>query len=413
MSPGELLDALRVLFADRARAALTLLGIVIGAGSIVLLASLMSGGEEALIGASQQAVDADLVKIRRDDPPVSERTKTRRSLSRADARLLAGSEVLGGAETGGESDRRTRAVFEGRKKRVSLISGTPGSRTLYGLTVARGRFLGDDDLEDHRRVCVVGAEVWTELLQSHAALGEARIEAEGRLWTVIGVLAKKPILGNTDSTDIWDRRVLVPETTFDAALSPSHTIDRLYVRRRHPPAPAIVTPMEAFRRVIAATLLRRHLGVHDFKLDQEQGKGQERLILEVIKSLLLATGLIALFVGGINIMNILLVTVTERTREIGIRRAVGASPRRILLQFLIESALLSLIGGLLGVLAGALVAWLASVGLAHLVGSWRFHLEGWSIALGLGLSVLTGLVFGIYPAWRAARLDPIEALRSE
>ena len=173
------------------------------------------------------------------------------------------------------------------------------------------------------------------------------------------------------------------------------------------------SPLAALRGIIDATLLRRHHGVENFKIEDKDSHAQELLVLDIIKMLLLSTGVVALIVGGINIMNIMLVTVTERTREIGVRRAVGASPRAILLQFLCEAAAVSLLGGVLGVLSGVALSCLAGALLAQLVGRWAFHVEVWSIVLGLGLSVTIGVVFGFYPAWRAARLDPIEALRAE
>lgn len=407
----DLFHTVRFVVADRTRAALTLLGVVIGSGSIVLLASLLHGGEQALISASQQAVDADLVLVQRADPPLGQREKTRRELSRADARVLAESQATFGATVGSESSRATRAIFEGRKKRISLVSVTPSALSLYRLRVAQGRFFDDEDLTGQRRVCVVGHEVWTELLAGKSGLQSVRITIDDQIWSVVGVLEEKPILGSTTSTDIWDRKVLVPETTYDALLSPAHDADRLYVRRRR--GPEIETPMDTLRGVIASTLLRRHLGVQNFKLEKEQSKGQERLILDVIKILLLGAGLVALFVGGINIMNVMLVTVTERTREIGVRRAVGATPRVILAQFLIESGSVALLGGLLGVATGAGLAFVAALVLGKVLGAWSFHLEAWSFALGLGLSLLTGVLFGLLPALRAARLNPIDALRSE
>jgi putative ABC transport system permease protein len=205
--------------------------------------------------------------------------------------------------------------------------------------------------------------------------------------------------------------VLVPETTYDAILSPSRDADRLYVRRAR--GPLLTTPMDTLRAVIESTLLRRHLGVKNFKLEKEQDKGQERLILDVIKILLLGTGLIALFVGGINIMNVMLVTVTERNREIGVRRAVGATPRLILAQFLVESGSVALIGGLFGVALGACLSYVSAFVLGKVLGAWSFHVDAWSVALGLGLSLFTGVVFGLLPAFRASRLNPIDALRSE
>lgn len=413
MRLADLLSSARPVAQGRARAALTLLGVVIGTGSIVLLASLLRGGEGALIQASQQAAEADLIQVRRDEVRVQDRKRTRRELSREDARALSESSAAGELITLSESVKRTEAIGPGGKKKpISLVSATPAALSLYRLEVGLGRFLGAADLEERRRVCVVGHEVWEQLFGGRRELaGDVRITAAGHAWTVIGVLEERPILGSTDSTNIWDRKVLVPETTYDALLSPEHDADRLYVRRD--PAAAVKTPLSLVRSVVDATLRRRHLGVKNYKIEDEASSGQERLILDVIKLLLLSTGLIALFVGGINIMNIMLVTVAERTREIGIRRAVGASPRAILAQFLIEAAVVSLTGGLLGVVAGVGLSWLAALVLTQAVAGWAFHVEGWSVVLGLGLSLVTGVVFGFYPALRAARLDPIEALRSE
>jgi putative ABC transport system permease protein len=118
-------------------------------------------------------------------------------------------------------------------------------------------------------------------------------------------------------------------------------------------------------------------------------------------------------VGGINIMNIMLVTVTERTREIGIRRAVGATPTAVMMQFLLEAAFIALIGGVIGVSGGVFLTWLTTVGLTQAFGAWPMHIEVWAVTVGLALSALTGVTFGLFPAWRASRLDPVEALRYE
>src|SRR6202008_193135 len=139
------------------------------------------------------------------------------------------------------------------------------------------------------------------------------------------------------------------------------------------------------RGAIDSSLLRRHYGVHNFKVDRRaKDRAQEELIFSVIKILLLGTGLLSLFVGGINIMNIMLVTVTERTREIGVRRAIGANPTSIIAHFLLESGLIALAGGLIGVLGGLGLAWATATLLTHLLGNWNLHIEAWSIMLGLG-----------------------------
>ena len=166
------------------------------------------------------------------------------------------------------------------------------------------------------------------------------------------------------------------------------------------------------RAVVRGTLLRRHFGVENFKIDRNAKiMEQVGMIILIIKILLVGTGLLSLLVGGINIMNIMLVTVTERTREIGVRRAIGASPRSIIQQFLLESSLLALAGGIIGVAGGVGMGALIATILTKTVAPWNLHVESWSVALGLALSVATGVLFGLFPAWRAARLDPVEALR--
>ncbi len=394
------------------RTLLTLLGIMIGSGSIVMLAGLLRAGEEALIQTSQQANEADLVSVRRDEPPPQQARKTRRELARGDEENLAASRLLDGARVASEANRESRAFFGGKKKRVRLVGAAPGALSLYHLDVERGRFFTDEDMEVRRRVCVVGQEVFTELLESGDVLGR-QVQIEGETWTIIGVLKNKPLLGGAgDGTWMWNRKVMVPHTTFDALYAPDHGVGRVFVRLGA--AGELAARLRAVEGVVKGTLLRRHLGVENFKVEGEEGfASQERMILMVIKVLLLCTGLLSLFVGGINIMNIMLVTVTERTREVGIRRAIGATRGDILGQFLLESSTIALAGGVIGVLGGLFISWLIAAILTKVLGAWALHVETWSIALGLGLSLATGVVFGLVPAWRAARLDPVEALRYE
>jgi len=398
---------------NRARAALTLLGIVIGAGSIVLLAGLLRGGEEALLTTSQRANEADLVQVRRDEPPPKDLNRTRRGLGQGDADLLSDTPLLEGAPVISEHTRDVM-VQHPKRKRVRLVSSVPATQSLYRLELAQGRFLSQDDLDRRGRVCLVGAEVWKALLAEHSASldGQTELELDGRLWQVVGVLKHKPVLGGGDGLWMWDRKVLVPSTTYDAIYSPTHERWKLYVRLGG--TGPLTERLRAVEGVIRGTLLRRHYGVENFKIEgEESNANQERMILSIIKMLLLGTGLLSLFVGGINIMNIMLVTVTERTREIGIRRAVGAPPSAILIQFLLEASFIAMVGGLIGVLGGVFLTWVASLLLSSALGGWNMHLEPWAIALGLGLSLMTGIAFGLMPALRAARLDPVEALRYE
>lgn len=416
MTALDLLRSLRVLFAHPARAALTLLGIVIGSGSVVLVAALVKGGEGALVRTNQRATDSDLVTVGQKPAPASARHRTTRELSRHDARELGATRALGGAWVGAEASRQTRAFLVGpaalglnrgeRSRRVTLVSASTRAPELYRLRVAEGRFFDAEDVASRRRVAVVGHEVKEKLFPGPRSSEPVRLEIEGEVWTVIGVLADKPFLGSTDGTNVWNRKVLVPETTWDAALSPAGTVSRVYVRTAG-------LPMTELRSAADGVLLRLHLGVRNFDVDDPAKRSEERMILAVIRVLFIGIGLLALFVGGINVANVMLVTVTERTREIGLRRALGATRPDIVAQFLLEAAALAVGGGVLGVLSGAGTAVLAGLGLERWLGQWDIVIEPWAVASSLGAALLTGLLAGVMPAVRAARIDPIHALRFE
>jgi putative ABC transport system permease protein len=412
MSLSELLRSfVRTFMAQRARALLTLLGIMIGTGAIVTLAGLLESGKEALVRLNQGVAEKDTLRFHVDEPPQTQRDKATRPLSRRDGEALAASTLLGDVDVVAEARREAVARHRGREKPVRIMGLIPEARALYRLEVARGRFIDPDDMRAGRRVVVVGHEVYTELLAKAPETLGLILPIDGVPFTVVGVMAHKPVTGHGSGTWMWDRRVVVPRTAFDAAFSPTHEVHGLFLRVRGPdPSPG---RMDAVGKVAQAILLRLHLGVKNFSLDDRQGDQQEKTILTVIQILLLATVVMSLFVGGINIMNIMLVTVTERTREIGLRRAVGASPRAIRGQFLFEAAAVSAVGGVLGVLGGILFTWLVGLGLASLFGAWSFRVETWSVLLGLALAMATGVVFGLFPALRAARLDPVEALRGE
>jgi putative ABC transport system permease protein len=407
----RLVDHLRAAsgaFAHRVRAALTVLGVIIGTSSIVLLASLLHGGEHTLIETSQEAGDEDVIEVHGEDAPSAQRYKTTRPLSRADADALARDVTLSGAKVEAESSFDAWARYAGSRKRVAVVSSGPSTMALYRLKMAQGRPLDDDDRQVGRRVCVVGHEIYEELLRSAPTAG-LRVEIDGELFAVVGVLAEKPMLGSTTSTYRWDRKVMIPPTTYDALYAPAHDVKRIYVRPLGFHAAARAPARASVQRV----LLRRHLGVTNFELEKDESGGKEKLILTVIQVLLLGTGVLAVFASGINIMNVMLVTVSERTREIGLRRALGASQRSILVQFLIEATALSLVGAIAGILSGVALSWATALLARSAIGSWDFAIPSWSILLGLGLALVTGLGFGLLPAWRAAKVAPIDALRSE
>jgi putative ABC transport system permease protein len=399
---------------NKGRSFLTLLGIIIGAGSVVLLSGLLAGGEEALISTEQFLDDVDVIEVETQAAPPKQQGRTSRALEHADQDALDGSPVVGGGAAEGELfDWSKWARYGASKKRVLVLGASERARELYRVEVARGRFFDRTDVERRARVCVVGDDVWQDLLGAPEKLAGVSLRVSGVRWEVVGVLKPKPPLTAGPGAWMWDRRIVVPSTTFEGAVRHSRNVDTLYVRLL--PAPgSIIARAKATTVLVKQALIRRHHGVENVRVEDEKGeKQQQQIIILVINVLMLCTAALSLFVGGINIMNIMLVTVAERTREIGIRRALGATPGSILRQFLLESAIIAGVGGLIGVLGGMALVLLISKVLAAALGSWTPHYQLWAVAVGLASSTLTGVVFGLYPAWRAARLAPVDALRYE
>lgn len=403
--------ALRALTGQRLRTLLTLLGIMIGSGAIVLVAGLVHGAEVALVVANQSVTGSDLVQIRAKDLPPRERRRGRPELSRADSAALADSVMGAERLVHSESAQVVQAHSGAKKKQVRIVSGTAAAQSLFRLDVAEGRFIDDRDVHATRRVCVVGEEVKHDLFGDGPLGPGTTLRADNVVWTVVGVLAHKPLIGSTTGTNIWARKVIVPETTFDAVYPREHKVDRVVLLGDRVDAARV--PVAFVRRAIDDLLLRRHHQARNFKLDDAKMREMERLIVRVVGMLLIASGILTLGTGAINVANIMFVSVSERTREIGLRRALGETRRSILIQFLLEAAMLGLVGGSIGVGAGAAAVGLGGYALSQVFSAFAARVQPWSIAAGFGLSVLAGLAAGLLPAVRASRLDPVAALRTE
>ena len=409
----QLASVLHSFRQHKARAFLTLLGMIIGAGSVVLLSGLLKGGEEALTLANQFIDENDVIEVETGEAPPHQRDRTQRPLDHADQQSLDQSPAAGGPAEGELMDWNKYAYFGSDKKRVMVLGASDRALEMYRVKLQQGRFIDPTDLVRRSRVCVVGFEVWQELLGAPAELTGKSVRINNVRWEVVGVLAHKAPLVAGPGTWMWDRRVVVPETTFQGVIRHSRKVDTIYIRVL-PTLGEINQQVTRARAAIKAALLQRHYGVENFRVDSDKdGKQQADVIFLVINVLMLCTAALSLFVGGINIMNIMLVTVTERTREIGIRRALGATRGDILRQFLLEAGLIAGLGGLLGVLGGVTTVFVATKILKSVLGNWTAFYQTWAIVLGLLSSSVTGIVFGLYPAWRAARLDPVEALRYE
>ena len=295
--------------------------------------------------------------------------------------------------------------YRGRSATPQILGTTEGSQDVLGLDTSIGRFLTASDDQNGRRVAVIGTDVRDELKLPDNPVGEF-ITVGNEWFRVVGILEKRgEIFGFSQ-----DNRVLIP---FNVARSLTGTFERPYME-----VSFTITNLEELEQVRERALrtIRNSRGIRPGQEDDFTIKAADSFVKRFNQITATATAVLAgivgisLLVGGIGIMNIMLVSVTERTREIGILKALGARRRDILVQFLLEAALLSLLGGLIGIVLGLL----AGMGIASLIPNFPpAHVPLWVMAAAAGFSAIVGVIFGIAPASKAAALDPIEALRYE
>ncbi len=400
----SLLTALDSLRSNKLRAALTMLGVIIGVAAVIALLSI-GNGVSASINDQINAIGTNLILISTD--PDNSDGYPALTLSDVDALSdpLRAPDVADVAASAGGNF----AVTAGGNSSRSSISGVTANyfRVNNIDDIAAGDVLTENDIDTQARVAVLGWQVAEDLFPDSYAVGQS-VKINGASYEVVGVLAQSgSAFGGNDTT------VFVPISTAQSRLVTNRTrggqkaVDSIIAQA------ASNERNEAALEQIAAVLREEHRIAYaaedDFQLlsqsDLLDTAGQ---ITGVLTAFLGAIAGISLLVGGIGIMNIMLVSVTERTREIGIRKAVGALRRDILLQFLLESVVLSLIGGIAGILLGWAIAAVAGRAIDLSV-----TLQLGTVLLATGFATAVGLVFGIYPAWRAARLRPIEALRYE
>ncbi len=408
--------SLRALAVNKLRSALTMLGIIIGVGAVITLLSVGQGVQD-YIAKQLQSVGTNLLFVvpgSLTGGASATRTGARPLLTLSDAQALADPFNVPDVVRVAPELMSSATVTYGKRNIRTTVSGvTPAYEIVRNSPVAYGNYISDADQNGRTRVAILGSSAATRLFEDAYPIGET-IRINNIPFKVIGVLAAKGAgggMGGGNQDDI----VQVP-------LGTAH--QRLFPRSRNakgePLLSVIYTQVVSEERMAAASdeitlvLRDRHQIAYQQEDDFSVINQQDLLaifgqITSVLTVFLGAIAGISLLVGGIGIMNIMLVSVTERTREIGLRKAVGAKRRDILSQFLIESVILSVIGGVVGILLGAGGA----LAISRLQNDLTAVVTAQSVLLATGFSAAVGLFFGIYPATRAARLHPIEALRYE
>jgi putative ABC transport system permease protein len=379
--------------ANRLRSGLTVLGVVIGVLSVVLLVAVGTGARNE-VTAGVEDLGSNLLIIAPGSFDFGQApTLSKFSLDDVDRldRALGGRAAVTATLASGETVRAgTNSAF------ASVLGATGTFDEVLNREVARGEFLTESDVGTGRRVGVLGASAADGLFPDSDPIGKS-VTLAGVRFRVIGVLAP---LGAALGVD-RDSQVLVPITAAQRLFG-ARRVDTIFVK-----APD-ATDLEPVTATIEATLSQR-LDEADFSvLSQQEILGVAGRILSTLTLVLAAIAGISLLVGGIGVSNIMLVSVSERTREIGLRKALGARTRDITLQFLVEAVVLCGVGGLLGIGAG-----LGLAALAQAFTPLPADVTWWSVALAFGTSVGVGIVFGVFPARRAGRLDPVVALRYE
>jgi putative ABC transport system permease protein len=399
----------RGLTRNKLRSLLTMLGVIIGVAAVIVMIS-VSAGTEAAIRDQITGLGSNLIYIRanfsRGGPgqPQSSRGGLVYDDAFAIAEQVQGVDGVVVQQNSSQTVKAGSVTLDG----VEINGTSPDFPIVRDLKVAQGRFLNQNDLDRKNKVIVLGYSLAQELFPNDSAVGQQVMVGDVRM-TVVGVMAEKGLVGNTD----FDAQLYTPITVVFQKFTPSQFArvigDRIGMITAKVQDGAKVQDVS---NSIAQLLANRHgvtLDEPDFAIQTQDDVIQTReSTTAAFRNLLAWVAGVSLIVGGIGIMNIMLVSVTERTREIGIRQSVGATPNHIRMQFLLEALLLSLAGGLLGVLIGIVGSWIYGR-----VGGLPTVLLPSSILLAFTSAAAVGIFFGYYPANQAAQLDPIEALRHE
>lgn len=395
-------DAFKNLSTNKLRSGLTMLGVIIGVAAVIAMSSIVEGGQKMTVEMIEK-MGTNLLSIR---PKKLNEEELRQFPGRSKGLRYGDIEQVKAMVP--YAEQLTPVInFQshlkyGDRDYSGMVEGVLETyQEIRNYDVDRGRFLAAEDSAEFKKVTVLGTEIVKELFGSADPLGQD-VKIGDHRFIVVGILAEKGSLHGIN----YDETVLIPATTAMKLFKGNDELSSFIVKvdeRRN---------MKKTDAMIKSILLQRHDGVEDFVIrSQDELVRNTELIIFTFRVILGGTAALSLLVGGIGIMNIMLVTVTERTGEIGLRKAVGASRRAILTQFLIESVAISAIGGIVGIVLGASLGlgfgWLAS----RAITGWNAVLLPSAVFLGFFFAMAVGITFGLYPAFKASNLDPAEALR--
>lgn len=403
--------AFRGLAANKTRSFLTLLGIVIGIAAIILIMSLGQGAQNLILSQIQSMGPKVIAVVPGRQPKgLTDVVATfTDSLKNKDVEELQKKNnvphlsdimpIVFGSQT---------AVYENNAYRPTILGVNNLFTKMYNIYPEKGRIFTDEEIKSYADVVIIGAKVKDQLFGNDDALGQ-KIKIKGKNFRIIGIFSKKGQVSFLNFDDV----AIIPYTTAQQYIFGIKYFNRLVIE---------ADSEENVNRTvedIKITLRNSHNITDPTKDDffvetQAEALKMVSTIMDIFTLFLTAIAAISLFVGGIGIMNIMLVSVTERTREIGLRKALGATSKNIMTQFLLEAVMLTVSGGAIGISLGIIFSFAASLILGNYLGlNWQFIFPFQAMFLGLGVSTLVGLVFGIYPARKASLKSPMEALRYE
>ncbi len=389
---------------NKARSGLTILGIVIGIASVIAMVAIGQGAQDS-IQSSIQSIGSNLIMVMpgaQRGGLVSAGRGSSESLTKDDADAIS-TQIVNIEAVAPETSRRFQITAPGKNTNTQVTGTTPSYTSARSVEIDTGSFFTDQQVRSQDKVTVLGPTTVTDLFGEGAAPIGQTIRINKVNFRVIGVTKSKGGTGFNNADDV----IYVPLTTAMHYLTGSESLSEIDIQATSPGV------LAAVQENVTNLLLQRHKISNpqqaDFStLNQADIIATATSVTGTFTVLLAAIASISLLVGGIGIMNMMLTIVTERTREIGLRKAIGATERDINLQFLSESILLTFLGGFIGILLG----WLIAFGVSKVIGT-PAAVSLFSVGLAFGVSSGIGIVFGYYPAQRAAKMNPIEALRYE